>query len=82
MNSLTATEVARRFSEVLDAVERGKTFRVTRAGRTVATIGPTTPASGKAFKNLLHAHRLDPAWSSELGELRRSLVVRERPWPV
>jgi prevent-host-death family protein len=80
MKNLTATEAARRFSEVLDAVEHGERFRVSRGGRTVATIGPAIRASGKALKALLYHHHPDPAWSRELRELRHSLVIEDRPW--
>lgn len=81
MERLTATEAARRFSELLDAVEeRGETFLVARRGRTVARIAPAAAASGKELKNLLKSSRPDAAWQRELRELRSALTVQERAW--
>ena len=82
MRQVTATEAARRFSEVLDAVEhRGETFLVTRGGRQVARLVPVTAANGRAVKDLLRKHRPDGAWSDELRALRELLTVREPTWP-
>lgn len=81
MESLSATEAARRFSELLDAVEsRGETFLVARRGRTVARIGPAAAASGRDLKLLLRQNRPDAAWRKELDQLRAALTVEERPW--
>ena len=81
MRSLSATEVARRFSELLDIVEqRGETFLVVRRGRAVARIGPARAANGKAVKEILRANPPDARWASELHELRASLTVEDRPW--
>jgi prevent-host-death family protein len=44
----TATDASRSFSALLDAVERGETFVVTRRRRRVAVIGPATPPRGAA----------------------------------
>jgi prevent-host-death family protein len=81
MRSLSATEVARRFSELLDIVEqRGETFLVVRRGRAVARIGPARAANGKAVKEIFRANPPDARWASELHELRSSLTVEDRPW--
>jgi antitoxin (DNA-binding transcriptional repressor) of toxin-antitoxin stability system len=81
MRSLSATEVARRFSELLDMVEqRGETFLVVRRGRAVARIGPARAANGKAVKKLLRANPPDARWTSELHELRASLTLEDRHW--
>ena len=81
MENLTATEAARRFSELLDAVEsRGATFLVARRGRTVARIGPAAAASGAELKSLLRNNRPDRGWQQELHELRTTLDVQERRW--
>jgi prevent-host-death family protein len=78
---LSATEAARRFSELLDAVERrGETFVVVRRGRAIAAIGPTSGADGRAVKAILREHRADPEWASELRALRASLAPQERDW--
>ena len=81
MRRLTATEAARRFSALLDAVERnGETFLVVRRGRAVASIGPTAGAEGREVKAILREQGADSAWASELRALRESLTPQERNW--
>jgi len=81
MKELSATEVARRFSEVLDAVEHdGESFVIRRKGKTIARIEPA-PSNGAAVKKLLRRIPNDPDWARELRELRQSLPVQERDWP-
>lgn len=82
LKRVTATRASRHFAEVLDAVEQdGETFVVTRGGRPVAAIGPTSGGAGRAVKEVLKQHRRDRSWESELARLRASLVAEERPWP-
>jgi prevent-host-death family protein len=79
---ISATEAARRFSDVLDAVEHdGESFVVHRRGRAVARLSPAGPSSGRAVKDALLATAPDRAWARELAELRRSAPVQERSWP-
>lgn len=81
MKEMSATEVARQFSEVLDAIEhRHQSFVVTRGGRPVAALGPVATARGRVVKALLAKHRADPSWATELQALRKNLVVEERSW--
>jgi prevent-host-death family protein len=81
MRRVSATEAARRFSDLLDQVERrGETFVVERRGRAVASITPAAAVSGRAVKELLRAQAPDPAWPRELAELRRLLKPEERRW--
>ena len=81
MKQLTATDAARRFSELLDAVEHnGETFIVLRNGHPVARIEPAAGATGRAAKDFLSRHSPDADWSGELRELRASLTVEERDW--
>jgi prevent-host-death family protein len=78
---MSATEAARRFSELLDAVEsRGESFVVVRHGRPVARIEPARAANGKHVKAILRSHPADPDWASELRELRSGVAVEERNW--
>lgn len=78
---LTATEAARRFSDLLDQVERdGETFVVERRGRAIASIAPTAAVSGRAVKALLRSQPADPRWPRELAELRANLGPEERDW--
>jgi len=81
MKRVSATDAARRFSDVLDAVEGGReSFVVVRRGREVATISPASQAAGKRLKAVLEVHRPDPAWSRELDELRSALVDEPAAW--
>jgi len=78
---MSATDAARRFSELLDAVERqGETFVVVRRGRAVACIGPASGAGGREVKAILRDAGADSAWASELRALRESLASQERDW--
>ena len=81
MRRLSATDAARRFSELLDAVERrGESFLVVRRGRAVARIEPARATNGKLVKEVLRSNPPDPRWASELGELRAGLAVEDRSW--
>jgi prevent-host-death family protein len=82
VRQITATEAARRFSEVLDAVEHaGETFVITRGGRAVASIVPAPAGNGGALREVLRRHRPDPGWAEEIREMRRLLTDRDLPWP-
>jgi prevent-host-death family protein len=81
MRRVTATEAARKFADVLDAVEsRGETFIVVRHGRAVARIGPAGGGRGAVVKEILRAAPRDPAWVEDLGRMRAALQVEERRW--
>jgi len=82
MRTVTATEAARNFSELLDAIEHtDETFVVTRAGKRVAVIAPAPAGNGRALLEFLEANPPDPDWAEELRELRASFPVQERNWP-
>lgn len=82
MKQLSATEAARRFSDVLDSVEgEGESYVVVRHGRAVATIGPAFAGTGRAVKEMLRAHRPDTEWAAELRELREWVGAADaNPW--
>lgn len=81
MKQLSATDASRRFSEVLDDVERGgESYVVVRHGRAVATIGPARGGTGKSLKEALRANRPDDAWADELRGLRESMDPVTDPW--
>ena len=81
MKSVSATEAARNFADVLDAVEsRGETFVVVRRGRAVARIGPAGAGQGAAVKRVLRAAPDDPAWVGEVERIRAALLVEDRHW--
>jgi len=81
VKQLSATDASRRFSEVLDDVERGgESYVVVRHGRAVATIGPASGATGKALKEVFRTHRPDDAWAGELRKLREGMEPVTDPW--
>jgi len=81
MRRLTATEAARRFSDVLDQVEHdGETFLVERHGRVIASVAPAAAASGRSVKDLLRAQPVDERWAEDLAVLRAGLQPQERHW--
>lgn len=85
MVRLTATEVARRFSEVLNRVAQGEEFEVTRAGAPVAVI--TLPrarlVSADRFRELLAtAPSVDEDFAEDLRRIRREAGAEpESTWP-
>jgi antitoxin (DNA-binding transcriptional repressor) of toxin-antitoxin stability system len=81
VKQLSATDAARRFSDVLDSVEsEGESFVVLRRGRAVARIGPASAGTGRALKDVLRAHRPDIEWAGELRELRDAVGPPSDPW--
>lgn len=83
MKNLTATQLARNLSDVLDGVEhRGETYVIARQGRPVATLAPAPKRStGGALLRLLEQYPPDPDWAREIAETRKLLFVEERNWP-
>ena len=79
MAEVSATDAARSFSELLDAVEhRGEHFTIVRHGKPVAHLEPVTDRAGLEMKQLLRRHRRDDSWGSELKDLRRLVELTER----
>lgn len=80
MPDVTATEAARTFSDILDAVEhRGEHFTIVRRGRPVAELGPATSGTGRDVKSMLRRHRIDRGWKHDLVAAGDILHVEERP---
>lgn len=81
MKDITATEAARNFSDLLDAVEhRKESFVVRRGGKPVARIAPASASSGVEVKKLLRKMAPDTEWETELSDLRAQLIPEERDW--
>lgn len=79
MTEITATEAARRFSDLLDAVEhRGEQFTVVRRGRVVARLEPIAPSRGAGLKAALRRHRHDATWSEDLASVRDLVEIEDR----
>lgn len=78
---MTATEASRGFSDLLDAVERGETIKITRGGETVAEIRRARHCTGRDLDAALGPSRLDEDFAREIRELRDWLPPYEGdPW--
>lgn len=80
MPDVSATEAARNFAALLDAVEhRGEHFTVVRRGTPIAQLQPAKPGLGANAKAVLRRHGHDADWSEELDSLRRLVQIEDRP---
>lgn len=80
MSEITATEAARTFADLLDAVEhRHEAFTIVRRGKAVARLQPVSEGKGADVKELLRRHSPDRRWTKDLAELRSLLELGERP---
>lgn len=79
MTDMSATDAARNFADLLDAVERGEQFNIVRRGKVVAHIEPVGRGRGAAVKHALRGHSADADWPGDLARTRRVLAVEERP---
>lgn len=83
MKDVSATEVARRFSDVLDSVEHhNESYRVIRAGRPVARITPVGRANGRMVVEFLTSREPDPAWVEDVRSTRAMLRDEVPVWPA
>lgn len=53
MRTISATEASRKFSDLLDAIERGESVTVTRGNRPIAEIRPAQPRTGRDLRAAL-----------------------------
>jgi prevent-host-death family protein len=76
---VSATDAARNFSDLLDAIEhRGEHYTVVRRGRPVARLQPVPHGSGADVKAALREHRPDRAWAAELTAMRDVIRLDDR----
>jgi prevent-host-death family protein len=76
---ITATEAARNFADLLDAIEhRHERFTIVRRGRAVAHLEPVSRGRGADLKALLRDAEPDADWSADLSAVRDLLTVDER----
>ncbi len=79
MPDITATDAARNFADLLDAVEhRGEHFDIIRRGKRVAHLEPAHGGRGADVKALLRRHRPDDGWSADIASVRDLLEVEPR----
>ena len=71
VSEVGATEAARRFAELLDAIEhRGDEFTIVRRGKAIAHLTPVAFGRGAAVKRVLRRRPADDAWTAELAAIR------------
>lgn len=78
MPEVTATEAARHFSDLLDAIEHeGEAFTIVRRGKVIAQIQPVLQANGAKVKAVLALHAPDAGWIDEIRAVRELLEFDE-----
>lgn len=79
MPEVSATDAARNFSDILDAVEhRGEHFTIVRRGKAVAQPDPVQSAQGAEVKALLRRHRRDPGFARDVLSARELFATVRR----
>jgi len=81
---LSATDAARRFSELLNRVAAGEEIEITRAGAAVAVIGPpkTRLVGPERFREILAAApEVDDDFAADVRAARAEVGPPESPWP-
>jgi prevent-host-death family protein len=84
MARLSATEVARRFSEVLNRVAGGEEIEVIRSGAPVAVISPPKARvlSAERFGELVRAAPpVDEEFAEDLRAIREAVGPPQGAWP-
>ena len=79
MTEISATNAARNFAELLDAVEhKGERITIVRRGRAVAHVEPVANGRGSDVKTLLKRNLTDTKWKADIKEMRELVVAEER----
>lgn len=79
MPDISATDAARGFADLLDAIEhRGEHFTITRRGKPVAHLEPAGAARGAEVKRVLRELRADDGWRADLASVRAQVVPQDR----
>jgi antitoxin (DNA-binding transcriptional repressor) of toxin-antitoxin stability system len=79
MSEITATDAARHFADLLDAIEhRGEHFTIVRRGRAIAQLEPMSRGLGADAKASLGRHRPDAGWSHDIDDVRDLLEANIR----
>ena len=79
MSEVTATEAARSFADLLDAVEhRGERFTIVRRGKAIASLQPVREGHGAEVKEVLRRRSPDRQWRDDLTAVRSVVELQER----
>lgn len=82
MRTITATEAARKFSELLDAIENGEEVTITRGKVPVAVMGPAPRHTGADLRAALERNAFeDDAFEADVLSAREAIDDQVRnPW--
>lgn len=79
MTEISATDAARNFADLLDAVEhRGERITIVRRGKAVALLEPVLSGRGSDVKTMLRRNEVDASWPADLTALRELTTAEER----
>jgi prevent-host-death family protein len=79
VTEISATDAARNFADLLDAVEhRGARITIVRRGRAVALLEPVLSGRGSDVKTMLRQYGVDSEWRADLTAVRELIAVEER----
>jgi prevent-host-death family protein len=79
VTEISATDAARNFADLLDAVEhRGERITIVRRGKAVALLEPVLSGRGSDVKTMLRRHGVDTEWRADLTSVRELITVEER----
>jgi prevent-host-death family protein len=85
MKTMTATQAARNFAGLLDAVEHGEAIVITRDGVPVGRFVPERQTSADRLKAALRDNAVDPGFADDLesarADLRAAFTDEVRTWP-
>jgi prevent-host-death family protein len=85
MIAVTATQAARSFANILDAVEHGETVIITRDGVPVGRLVPERRTSADRLKAALRGNPADAGFADDLertrDDLRSGFSDEVRGWP-
>lgn len=81
MRTITATEAARRFSDLLDAIEAGESVTVTRGNKPIAELRPARRRTGRDLREALAGITPDDDFAAAIAQTT-SLLTSDRtdPW--
>ncbi|MGH9244497.1 MAG: type II toxin-antitoxin system Phd/YefM family antitoxin [Acidimicrobiales bacterium] len=79
MPEVSATDAARKFADLLDAIEhRREHFTIVRRGRPIAHLEPIATGGGAEVKALLRRHHPDNSWAKDLASVRALVELEDR----
>ena len=85
MKTMTATQAARNFAGLLDAVEHGEAVVITRDGVAVGRFVPERRTTADRLKDAIRDHAPDPGFADDVeaarAEMRSAFTDEVRTWP-